>query len=350
MENALRLLKKYWEGQATREEKQWLFDYFKIDDERLLHQLYERYLDDLSSSEPVLTAGQSAAMLSKIQTRIKPEEPVHSGKLIKIMPAWLKWTAAAAIVFIGLFTLIRGKQDQPIAQSQMLASPRVLSSKSSVADTIRLADESVVILYPGSTLTLSDSFNIDTRQLALTGRAHFAVAKDKNRPFTVSAGEITTTAVGTAFTIDALQQQVSIQLHEGKVVLHSAATGILFDQLYLNPGERMDVDLKLRTYVLGKDDHKADGNNVAVTRNSGAGSKIFKGFSFRKGALPDIFDSLSRHFSQPIHYEKDQLKGKMFTGAFPPDDTLENILAVIASLNDLQVQKKAQGFIINAHP
>ncbi|MFD2431400.1 FecR family protein [Sphingobium scionense] len=70
------------------------------------------------------------------------------------------------------------------------------------------------------------AFSADKRAVALeSGRAYFAVHKDKSRPFSVSVGKLTATAVGTAFDVSRLSGREQVTTTEGLVrVVTAAAT------------------------------------------------------------------------------------------------------------------------------
>lgn len=60
----------------------------------------------------------------------------------------------------------------------------------------------------------------DRRQLTLlAGRAKFDVAKDSARPFTVTAGDRTVIATGTAFSVELLNRHVHVIVYEGHVAV-----------------------------------------------------------------------------------------------------------------------------------
>ena len=97
-----------------------------------------------------------------------------------------------------------------------------------------LADGSVVEL--GSYSALSVDFSDDRRQLVLhEGQAFFQVASDQARPFVVSAGGGTITALGTAFDVKLTDPAVTVSVVEHAV---SVAFGQI-DPVQLNQGWQM---------------------------------------------------------------------------------------------------------------
>ena len=81
---------------------------------------------------------------------------------------------------------------------------------------ITLADSSVVHLDVGSEIAVSMTNH--AREITLRrGRAMFDVAKDRERPFVVTAGGTRTTALGTKFQIEHSPERVVVVLTEGSV-------------------------------------------------------------------------------------------------------------------------------------
>lgn len=100
--------------------------------------------------------------------------------------------------------------------------------------SFKLADGSTVEL--GSYSALSVDFADDRRNLMLhEGQAFFQVASDHSRPFVVSAGGGTITALGTAFDVKLTDQAVTVSVLEHAV---SVAFGQI-DPLRLNEGWQM---------------------------------------------------------------------------------------------------------------
>jgi len=92
--------------------------------------------------------------------------------------------------------------------------------------TVTLADNSRVFLDANSQLRVVMSNEVRRIDL-LTGRAHFEVAKDSARPFSVHADDKIVTAVGTAFTVEYRQQTVAVTLVEGRILVKEQAVGNL---------------------------------------------------------------------------------------------------------------------------
>lgn len=113
--------------------------------------------------------------------------------------------------------------------------------------SVRLQDGSSVRLDKDTRLTVA--FSPTARRLALeAGQAHFAVAHDRLRPFSVTSQGRTVVATGTDFNVDSLPDRLTVALYEGRVRIGEAATGP-FARLVSLP--RNEVELRPgQAYIL----------------------------------------------------------------------------------------------------
>ena len=92
-----------------------------------------------------------------------------------------------------------------------------------VAETrvITLPDNSRISLDAATRVSVA--YTASGRDIALLkGQAHFDVAKDPTRPFRVTAGDQTVVAIGTAFNIEMVDDEVRVTLLEGEVIVTGA--------------------------------------------------------------------------------------------------------------------------------
>ncbi len=103
--------------------------------------------------------------------------------------------------------------------------PRGATAESLPATAVMLAparrvlpDGSIVLLKDGARIT--ESFTAGVRRIGLVqGEAMFEVAKDRTRPFIVSAAGVEVRAVGTAFAVDLRRSSVEVLITEGTVAV-----------------------------------------------------------------------------------------------------------------------------------
>lgn len=119
---------------------------------------------------------------------------------------------AAAVAGAGIFGLWVG-HDVGWSPSTYRLTPSTAPSRST-------------ILPDGSTLTLAPRTQVDvdfsgpTRRLSLSpGEAYFKVHPDKRKPFVVRTGDVTVTAVGTAFDVRSEPGRAVVTVQEGVVTV-----------------------------------------------------------------------------------------------------------------------------------
>jgi transmembrane sensor len=117
--------------------------------------------------------------------------------------------AAAAAVVLGVFLARPGN---PSDATAMAIAPGQIA----LIERRTLEDGSVIELNRGAELRVN--FSAGERHIELSrGEAHFKVAKDPKRPFTVRAGTVTVRAVGTAFNVQRRTASVDVVVTEGTV-------------------------------------------------------------------------------------------------------------------------------------
>jgi ferric-dicitrate binding protein FerR (iron transport regulator) len=77
------------------------------------------------------------------------------------------------------------------------------------------------MLSPGSVLRYSQNFPRERRNVALSGEAYFEVVHDERHPFTVRAGDLVATDLGTEFVVRAYPEDA-----HSKVVVRQGLVGI----------------------------------------------------------------------------------------------------------------------------
>lgn len=144
----------------------------------------------------------------------------------------IKYASAAVITIVAGIVFYFGSKPgtiQPdhkvtgIQEVKMPAAARwkEISNTESMVRHYRLPDSSLVTIYPKSTIRFEKLFSQKFRNVYLKGKAKFKVKRNINRPFSVYAGALKTTALGTSFTINTggRSKSISVKLHTGKIVV-----------------------------------------------------------------------------------------------------------------------------------
>lgn len=272
-----------------------------------------------------------------------------------------KVAVAASIVFIiGVgYNLFYTKKQQPLISSSDEITKReqkIMLNNSAEIMIIALPDSSQVVLSPGSVIVYYIPFDVTTRDISLDGKARFKVMKDELRPFTVYAGGLATTALGTEFTISTHEKtnnNITVKLHTGKVVIKGTGNTLkaLNRHIYLEPGQQlefnemsMNVEVsKIKNEELAKVRQK---ENKGSAMKSKKAATVSEGLSFVNTALPEVMRRLSDYYKKKIEFDRKEIDSMNFTGTISENDSLHLVLKVISQMNDLEMIKNEDGYTL----
>jgi transmembrane sensor len=220
--------------------------------------------------------------------------------------------------------------------------------------TTGIGERRVVSLEDGSKLSLDAASSVEVtysrerRALSIErGRAKFDVASDPLRPFIVTAGDKTVVAIGTAFSVELLPQQIRVFLYEGHVaVLDEAeatdladaskllADGSLSDRVFM-PGQELILSTKARTATIAPGD---------VERSlSWEGGRL----SFIDEPLSLAIERVNRTSDTPIVLGDAAAGRLIINGEFDAGDTAAFVSGV-ASLYPVRVSADEKKIVISS--
>ncbi len=259
------------------------------------------------------------AALAKVKEQIQPEATVH-----KIQPVqkarvfnWQRY-AAAAMFLIGLGTLAYTFLGQD--------SNQMVYTTGEDTQIITLIDGSEVTLNKHSTLTLSEDFGTELRDMRLEGEAYFDVTNNDDQPFTVKANGIEVEVIGTEFNINnkAKLDNIGVYVSEGKVKVSSLTTNT---KVLLTEGESA----------------RYNRNTKALTKD-GAGrmnatSWLTDKLRFENVALSQAIAEIESHFDINIVLDNQSLLECKYTSLFN-DANAEEVLETLSAVFDFQIVKQ----------
>jgi transmembrane sensor len=171
---------------------------------------------------------------------------------------------------------------------------------------------------------ISVTFSEGQRRIALVeGRALFEVAHDATRPFIVSAGESTTTALGTHFQVQREGQEVSVTLTEGSIAVASDSEQSSWRER-LVPGEQISLSADGRVHG------KRTIDTQTVTSWS-RGRLVFRGTP-----LGEALQEVNRYGSRKVRLGDPDLATLPVGGNFIAGET-ELIVSAFAAVLPLRV-------------
>lgn len=344
------LFNRFLQNQCSEEERKEVMQYLAEHPEAL-----ERFLpqEEFLNIEPAEKADQELENRLLLKIRKQIHRPVVARLIVRRIAA-----AAIVLLIIGsvwkYFAFNKSYSGNAVNVNKVHVEKEQIQWKIFTAFAsalhVIMPDSTYIDISPHSTMKYDSRYGLNgKRNVYLSGEAFFQVAKDKTRPFTVFSGAIATTALGTAFTIQALNNLnvISVQLHEGKVVVRPAEPGksSSFTDTYLLPG-----DILFYNKATGKVSvRKAAGNIVRKEKGSlHTSGSIYKPnwYEFSQEPLSDVLDQLSYYYQVNIDYNKDAEELRFITARFKGTDSLDKILEDIAILNDLKIIKVGDKYIL----
>lgn len=330
------LLDRYFKGTCSPEEKLQVSDYLSKIDDLPDHLLSKADWDETTD------AGIDNAKSEEMFKAIKKQTLARVYRL-----KWIKISSAAAVVLavllVALFNWKNTPPDLKVADNKISNLKDAISWKSITNYTennqaFTLPDSSTVNIFPGAELRYAVPFVKNKREVYLNGKSFFQVAKDSKHPFVVYAKGISTTALGTSFTITALGKSkfIKVQLHTGKVLvknidsIHRIAS---FNEVLL-PGKELVYNSQINEVKV------SDSRTLARKEN------LIRELNFTQAPLVDVFHKLEKQYHVKIAYDRADIAEMSFTGSLKLTQSIASILEEIAELNKLNQTKTAEGYLI----
>ena len=211
------LLKKYLRGETTPDEAALVDEWYLS---------LQETPDDISLLDPLELDIVQNRILDRIKNNI--EIPAkHKIKTKGISAPFFRTpfklaAAITAIAVIGLGAVFFAQKRLPSLEYQALYTPN--NAKKTTNETLdvqrlTLEDGSIIALKPNSSIEYPEKFSTSDRRIVLTGEAFFDVTKDKNRPFIITAADVTVKVLGTSFNVMAYAgaNEISVAVKTGKV-------------------------------------------------------------------------------------------------------------------------------------
>ncbi|MGQ9366820.1 FecR family protein [Azospirillum sp. ST 5-10] len=192
---------------------------------------------------------------------------------------------------------------------------RAEHSTAAAAERVVLADGSTVHLAPHS--AVDARFTAERRTVTLLGGdAFFEVTANPDRPFTVEAGGLTVTVVGTAFDVRFDGAVLAVEVQRGAVDVRFDGGGPALDAR-LGPGDRVAVDRVSGRVSRGRLEPDA----VALWRDG----RLF----VADATVTEVVEELRRFHPGWIVVADDALAGRRVTGLFDLHDPDRALRALV---------------------
>lgn len=184
-----------------------------------------------------------------------------------------------------------------------------------------LPDGSLVWLNAASAIRFPTQFTGKEREVQLTGEAYFEIAANARQPFVVVSGSQQTLVLGTAFNINAYNNESSIKttLLQGSIQISRQANNVKDNQqkVLLIPGQQSQLSGQQLQVV-----KNADISKVMAWKNGL--------FNFEGASLQEVMKQIERWYDIEVVYENG-IPDISFFGKMGKDITLLQLLEALKS-------------------
>jgi transmembrane sensor len=206
-----------------------------------------------------------------------------------------------------------------------------------------IGEQRTIQLMDGSTIELNAQSKVEVRltdrrrEVALMeGQALFRVAKDKQRPFVVRAGEAEVRAVGTEFDVYRKQTETVVTVVEGRVETYPGSDGAA--AIVISAGEQLTV----LPHTLTKPT-RAD--------TAAATAWVQKRLIFEETPLREVAEEFNRYNRRPLAIDDAELKTLKISGVYSSIDpaSLINFLRNQDSIRVIETEDQVRVVRREAH-
>lgn len=283
--------------------------------------------------DKTLALWESLSAVSYIpESTFDDDQPVPQSSLdsIKSQPNFMvsikSWQVALACATVCLFSLLTYNWLQPTSEP---STERYATAKGELL-SVELADGSMVELNTETVLDVL--YTRDTRNLTLvSGEAYFSVASNKQRPFVVSFGNGSATAVGTAFNIYSKPSGTSVTVTEGIVDVKEPA--------------ELAVPKPESTRVVANQQVKIGRRGVGPVKNIDTSRSLAWREStiiFRDTPLATAIGELNRYLDRPVDIADSGISDLNVSGTFSLKSPVETLDAITTAFNLRKIKSADQ--------
>ena len=254
-----------------------------------------------------------------------------------IMSKTAVWGIAATFLVMAIAVVVQ--RTWPNSTPEFAAVMQKVQTGVGEQKNVTLADGSKLHLNTNSVVTVD--FSSTTRNIVLLkGEAHFEVAHDKSRPFSVTAGNNTVTAVGTAFNMQYVDDNAfELVVTDGKVLVKdrfkaSSSNESLFTKrpvaeegLLMFAGEKATVQGKVEAR------ESMSQNDIDDDLAWQQGMIVFKG-----EPLEAVLAEIGRYTPVRFNISDESLRKRRVAGYFKVGD-LDGLLSALKSSFNINYEK-----------
>jgi transmembrane sensor len=305
-----KLIAKYLSGECNPKEEELLISWYEnLNDNE--QEFFNNNLHDIELSK--LTS------LKNITDKLKFKEksPAKQKVIQWHSKTTFRWSVAASLLlFISSILIIY------TSKSARNNSYQIIYAATGKIKKIKLVDGTQVWLNAKSSLSISQNYNDDTREVKLNGEAYFDVEHMPSKPFIVKTNYLNTEVLGTAFSVSAYDniKHHEITVKRGKVRV-SNDKNVLAELTYK---KKISYDTNTKTINLSNSDDLDELlwiNGILV---------------FNDEPLQDIAIQLQNKFGYRFIFKNNDVKNIRLTATFENDIKLIDLMEVLKSATQVK--------------
>lgn len=300
------LIKKYLAGQCTAEEKIQIENWY---------EQQERNSDAFYQNDATAIADSYSRSLAVIQAEMQQDQLATRKDRIRRLQHYSKWAVAACVLVCSItaFYFYTAKSPATKYNEVIVSAGHVLHFK--------LADNSYVSLNAGSHLKYPQTFTGKTRDIYLEGEAWFDVSHDASHPFRVHTSRLTTTVLGTAFSVTAFKHAASqsVTVMRGKVKVADNNNTIGF----ITPDRRVVYQLSSKKGVISS----VDAASLMSWKNGQ--------LEFADQEMEDIAERLARWYGYAFKLDNLEMRKCRYTASFNNQISMKDMLDVMKAISQI---------------
>ena len=200
---------------------------------------------------------------------------------------------------------------------------------------LALADGTNVMLNAESELTFPSEFHTDRREVFLKGEAFFQVTHNEKAPFIVHTDQLDVQVLGTTFNVSGYNNEnmLKVTLVEGSIRIHQQG-----DSVKIRPNEQYNYNKNTRE------------KRVQTVDTELFTSWVNDEYIFKDTTLDEIFNRINHWYMFDVTYESPSLKEKRFFLTIGRDASLDQIIQIINSTEEVCIEKKDNHIVVKNIP
>lgn len=286
------------------------------------------YRKSMEEDQKIIDAGKIISEIEQVDVDRAAKivlQRINQKKTIPLLLNYFRNIAAILLIPLLLFSAWSLFKDRSDSKTSVVARQEI-TSPSGVRTKIDLPDGTMVWLNAGSTLKFPIQFVGKERDVELNGEAFFEVAKNKEKPFIVSANKARVKVLGTSFNFMSYQEDNSIEvvLKEGKV---------LFESEYGKNKEQQVMEANSRL-VADKQTGKIEVSEVHVNKYiAWHENKLV----FDESPISELAQKLERWYGVEVVVDDEKLHNYRFTTTFE-NESLHQVLELLELSSPINIR------------